>query len=205
MSALAPAPLAPTALPTPSLRMHALYRTHAPALLRFLTRLTMGKREAAEDLLQETLLRAWRKIDGLPAGDEALRAWLYTVARRVAIDAARARKAQPAITSDCDLARLPESSDTIERVMTVLSVRAALPQLSQAHRVVLIELYYNGRTHAEIAARLGVPAGTVRSRAHYAIRSLAVAIGATSKDVAAEGQSGAVRADPAMAPATAVA
>src|SRR5258705_11724326 len=71
-------------------RMREVYEKSAEAVFRFLLRLTFGQRQLAEDLLQETYLRAWRKLDQLPADPASAVPWLFTVARHVAIDAARA-------------------------------------------------------------------------------------------------------------------
>jgi RNA polymerase sigma-70 factor (ECF subfamily) len=153
-----------------------LYGLYAEPLLRFLLRLTLGDRPLAEDLLQETLLRAWRNLDNLPAEPENRRKWLYTVARRVAIDAARARKARPSEIACTDFNRLPAEGDEMEGVIAVHTIRGALSKLSPDHRAVLIELYYRGSSMAEAAVRLGIPGGTVKSRAHYALRSLRAAV-----------------------------
>jgi RNA polymerase sigma-70 factor, ECF subfamily len=150
-------------------QIHDLY---ADPLLRFLLRLTLGERHLAMDLLQETFLRAWRSLSRLPADPEIRRKWLFTIARRVAIDASRARLARPAEIGVTDCEWLAVDRDDMESVVAVHTVRGALPRLSPDHRAVLIELYYRGSSVAEIAARLDIPAGTVKSRAHYALRSL---------------------------------
>ncbi|MFI6763384.1 sigma-70 family RNA polymerase sigma factor [Micromonospora sp. NPDC050417] len=159
--------------------MQALHADHAEPLYRFLLRLTWGERHVAEDLLQDTMLQAWRHLDRLPPESEALRRWLFTVARRIAIDAARARKARPTEVGMPDMTQLPESADVTDGVVATQTVRRALPKLSAAHRAVLIELYFLGRSTDEAAARLGIPEGTVKSRAHYALRALRAAIGST--------------------------
>src|SRR4051794_2277826 len=141
--------------------MQALYDAHAKPLYRFLLRLTFGERSLAEDLLQETLLRAWRNLDGLAADVETLRPWLFTVARRIAIDAARARQARPAEIGVVDLSLLPARDDAIERLLAEQTVRRALASISPEHRAVLVEIYYRGRSSSEAAALLGIPEGTV--------------------------------------------
>ncbi|MFD0584943.1 sigma-70 family RNA polymerase sigma factor [Dactylosporangium darangshiense] len=156
--------------------MTALHANHAPSLHRFLLRLTLGESYLAEDLLQETMLRAWRNIEDVPHGYESERRWLFTAARRIAIDAARARQARPPETGVTDLARLPEADDPIERLIITQTMREALPKVTPAHRAVLIEMYYFGRSTAEAAARLGIPEGTVKSRVHYALRALRAAL-----------------------------
>ncbi len=151
--------------------MRELHRAHAKPLFRFLLRLTLGDRDAAEDLLQETMLRAWRKLDLLPDDVQAMRPWLFTVARNVAIDGARARHARPD-EIDADISWLSSPSDEFERLLTTQALRQALLQLSPQHRTVLVELYYRGASVAEAAARIGVPEGTIRSRSFYALRAL---------------------------------
>jgi RNA polymerase sigma-70 factor, ECF subfamily len=161
------------------LRMVAIYRAHAAPLYQFLVRLTLGDRAAAEDLLQETLLRAWRHIDQLPEDVNAVRMWLFTVARNHAIDVARARRTRPAEVGSVDMARVPAAGDPVDRLLTATTVRQALLRLTPEHRTVLIELYLCGSTAAEAATRLGVPVGTIKSRAHYALRALRAEIGST--------------------------
>ena len=158
-------------------RMLELYDAHAKAVYHFLLRLTYGERQAAEDLTQETMLRAWRNIAGLDADIAILRPWLLTVARRLAIDAGRAKRARPSEVGDIDLAILSSPDDTIDRMLDAEIIKEALQQLSPEHRNVIIEVYYNGRSVAETAEFLGIPAGTVKSRAYYALRLLRRALG----------------------------
>ena len=164
----------PATAPPPSRehRMRELYQAHAKPLYRFLLRLTLGDREAAEDLLQETMLRAWRRLDLLPDDIQAMRPWLFTVARNVAIDGARARQARPTEVDAGDIAWISSPSDAIESMLTKQTLRQALLRLSPEHRTVLVELYHRGASVPEIAARIGVPEGTVRSRTYYALRAL---------------------------------
>lgn len=148
-------------------------------LHRFLTRLLLGQQDLAEDLVQETLLRAWRNMETLAADPAKIAPWLYTVARHVAIDAMRARQARPFEVSLPDLNRAASPDDEMERVVSVHAVRLALEKISPQHRQVLIEMYYKGASVAEAAARLGIPEGTVKSRVYYAVRALHAAIGST--------------------------
>lgn len=159
---------APSTMPEP---VSELWRTHGSVLMRFAQKLTLGDRQRAEDIVQETLLRAWRHPEVLGAGRTPIRPWLFTVTRRVAIDMWRAR----ARTEEIVNGKLPDKADPadyIERSITSLDVRAALASLSPAHRRIIIEIYYNNRSVAETARLLGVPPGTVKSRAHYATRQL---------------------------------
>jgi RNA polymerase sigma-70 factor (ECF subfamily) len=153
-------------------RMAQLHAEHSGPLLNFLLGLTNGERHAAEDLLQETMIRAWRYLDRVPEDHEGSRRWLFTVARRVTIDAVRMRQVRPAETNLLDLTRMPTADDTTDTVVAADSLRRAVGSLSDAHRTILSELYFRGRSARETATRLGVPVGTVKSRAHYALRTL---------------------------------
>lgn len=150
-------------------------RLHGRALHRFLLRVTLGDRREAEDLFQETLVRAWRYLEEHAADVTRLRPWLYTVARRVAIDAARARQSRPTEVIVTDIGALPAPRDDIERMLVRLTMQRGLMSLTRAHRQVLIEVFYHGCSAREAAETLGIPEGTVKSRTFYALRALAAA------------------------------
>jgi RNA polymerase sigma-70 factor (ECF subfamily) len=154
-----------------------LYDEHAGPLLMFVLRLTGGDRQRAEDIVQETLLRAWRNAHRLGAqGQQSLRPWLVTVARRIAIDDHRSASARPAETYDRELESFPSMSDDTDRVLQSMTVSDALRELSQSHREILIETYFRGRTVPEAAERLNLPLGTAKSRVYYALRALRTAL-----------------------------
>jgi RNA polymerase sigma-70 factor (ECF subfamily) len=149
-----------------------LYDEHAGPLLMFVLRLVGGDRQRAEDIVQETLLRAWRNAHRLGAqGQSSLRPWLVTVARRIAIDDHRSEQARPPETYDRDLEAFAEADDT-ERVLRTMTVSDALRTLSHPHREILIATYFRGRTVPEAAEELGLPLGTAKSRVYYALRAL---------------------------------
>ncbi|MFI2650810.1 sigma-70 family RNA polymerase sigma factor [Micromonospora fulviviridis] len=162
-------------------RMQALYDAHAKPVYSFLLRLTFGERQAAEDLLQETMMRAWRKIDALNADIAALRPWLLTVARRVAIDAGRAKRARPEEVGLVDMTLLSSGDDAIERMLAVQTIKRAMARLTPEHRNVIIEIYCRERSAAEAAVVLGIPEGTVKSRTYHALRYLRAAMGTAPK------------------------
>jgi RNA polymerase sigma-70 factor (ECF subfamily) len=157
-------------------RMQQVCDAHAKPVFRFLLRLTFGDQQAAEDLLQETLLRAWKKIDGLNTDVDTLRPWLLTVARRIAIDAARAAQIRPMQIGSLDLNNLPATSDDCERVLAMQVVRQAMATLTPEHREVIFEIYFRGQSCANAAVRLGIPEGTVKSRTFLAMRALRAAV-----------------------------
>ncbi|WP_407345208.1 sigma-70 family RNA polymerase sigma factor [Pengzhenrongella phosphoraccumulans] len=156
--------------------LRALYAEHGAALLGYATRLCGGERGRAEDVVQETLLRAWQHPEALSPERGPARAWLFTVAHHLAIDAHRARSARPTEVSAAPLDHLPTADDDVERALDAWLVSDALATLTGAHREVLLETFYAGRSVAQAAARLGVPEGTVKSRAYYALRALKVAL-----------------------------
>ena len=151
--------------------LRAMQREHGDALFAHALRLTGGDRQRAEDLVQETLLRAWRHPESLDPQRGSVRAWLFTTARNLAIDAWRRRSARvgEVIT---DTLPEPPAVDETDRAVEAWTVAEALAKISLPHREVLVECFYQGRSVAEAANRLGVPAGTVKSRTHYALRSL---------------------------------
>lgn len=124
--------------------------------------------------MQEALLRAWRHPDILEQGSAASKAWVYAVARNYAIDERRSARARWEIGS----ARPPERSrsDHTDRTLDAWLVADALSQLKPEHRVVIVRAYYRGESIAELAGALGVPQGTVKSRLHYGLRALRLAL-----------------------------
>jgi RNA polymerase sigma-70 factor (ECF subfamily) len=155
--------------------LRALYDAHAPVLLAYAVRLTDGDRSRAEDIVQETLLRAWRNLDRLDSDERPVRPWLFTVAQHVAVDAHRARRSRPQEVGEAALAAVPDL-DQIEGTLDRIVITDALESLSADHRAVIVETYYRGRTVAEAAEVLGIPPGTVKSRCYYALRALKLAL-----------------------------
>jgi RNA polymerase sigma-70 factor, ECF subfamily len=150
--------------------VRSLYDEHGASLLAYATRLT-NDRAAAEDIVQETLLRAWKHADALTAEKGSVRGWLLTVARNIVTDRARARAVRPP-----EVAEVAESPsverDHADQIVDSMAMLGALDSLSPEHREVLIEIYYKGRTVTEAAQALGIAAGTVKSRSYYALRAL---------------------------------
>jgi RNA polymerase sigma-70 factor (ECF subfamily) len=155
--------------------LRTLYDDHACVLLAYALRLTDGDRSRAEDIVQETLVRAWRNIDRLDQDAGPVRPWLFTVAQHLAIDAHRARRARPTEVGEEALATVAEL-DQVEGTLDRIVIADALDSLSADHRAVLVETYFQGRSVAQAADVLGVPPGTVKSRCYYALRALKLAL-----------------------------
>jgi RNA polymerase sigma-70 factor (ECF subfamily) len=150
--------------------IQAVYREHGRAMLVYATRL-LGDRAAAEDVVQEALIRAWRHPEVLTNGKGSIRGWLLTVIRNLVTDRHRARAARPAEVAESDATPAVER-DHADRVVASVTVLEALEGLSEDHRGVLDQLYFQGRSLGETASVLGIPTGTVKSRTYYALQAL---------------------------------
>jgi RNA polymerase sigma-70 factor (ECF subfamily) len=152
-----------------------LVAEHGGALIAYATRLT-GDRHAAEDVVQETLVRAWQHPEVLINGKGSVRGWLLTVARNIVIDQARARGARPTEVAESPTTD-PLTGDHSDDVVDTMTMMGLLSELPDEHRHVLVELYYRGKTVTETADALGIPPGTVKSRSFYALRVLRERLG----------------------------
>lgn len=152
--------------------LRATHAAHADALHRYVSRLTDAAR--APDVVQETLLRAWRHPEVLTRPEPSVRAWLFTVARHLVVDDARSAHRRHELPSDAP----PDvvTADGTQAVLDRWLVADALDALSADHRAVVVGAYYGGRSVAELAAAHGVPPGTVKSRLHYGLRALRLAL-----------------------------
>ncbi|MFF5205183.1 sigma-70 family RNA polymerase sigma factor [Streptosporangium sp. NPDC000396] len=152
-----------------------LYREYHQPLLSFVVRLTWGDLQWAEDVVQETMVRAWRSADRFDSAASSLMPWLATVARRIVIDDQRRKDARPHEAGDGPLEGVPMPDQT-EGLLHQVIVSDALKSLSPAHREILNETILRDRSVNEAADVLGIPVGTVKSRVYYALRALRVAL-----------------------------
>ena len=158
-------------------RFEALHRAHARAVLAFAIRRAASAEDAA-DVVADTFLVAWRRLDDVPDGDGA-RLWLYGVARRVAANHRRGARRRDRLG-----ARLAEhlhplllTPDVTATSDDVSAVRAALARLPEDDRELLQLVAWEGLTSTQIGTVMGVPAATVRTRVHRARNRLRAALG----------------------------
>ena len=135
--------------------------------------LVRGDYQQAEDVVQETMTRAWQRSDQLTPDQAG--PWLFTVAHNLVVSGFRRRSARPA---EVPLGErdFEAAGDDIDRALQSWQVATALRGLSDEHRGVIVELFYRRRTVSEAATVLGVPVGTVKSRSYYALRALRVVL-----------------------------
>lgn len=150
--------------------MKSLYDEHAAVLLRFVLHLT-GDASRAEDVVQETLLRAWQHPDVVGDTGRSPRAWLFTVARNLVIDEHRGARYRNVVGS-LDGAPERAAPDEVNATLDRMLIADAMTQLSAEHKAVIERAYYRGWATGRIAEDLGIAEGTVKSRLHYAVRAL---------------------------------
>ncbi|WP_433545266.1 sigma-70 family RNA polymerase sigma factor [Streptomyces sp. CA-294286] len=147
-----------------------IYEQYGSLLVRYAARLLDGDWHKAEDILQETAARAWKNARYLRPRGEQIRPWLYTVARNLVIDHLRTRQIRPLELMPVE--DLDASWDSTESTLTAYALLRALRELTEQQRTVIRLMYYLECSVAQAAEHLGVPPGTVKSRAFYAVRAL---------------------------------
>jgi len=147
------------------------YAAHAKELYGFAMR-SLDDSGLAEEAVQETFLRAWRAGDRFDPQIGSLRTWLFAILRNVVIDLSRARAARPALSST----EAEPSVEPIDQALLAWQVEEAMRRIGEEHRQILVETHYRGRPYAEVAAELGIPEGTVKSRVYYGLRALRVVL-----------------------------
>lgn len=146
----------------------AAYAAHSGELYGFAMR-ALGDEGLAEDAVQETFVRAWRSRSRFDPDLGSPRTWLFAIVRNVIADLGRARTRAPVPIGEPEQAVAEESLDEL---LLGWQVEEALRRVGDLHRQVLVETQLRGRGYAELAAQLGVPEGTIKSRVYYGLRAL---------------------------------
>ena len=150
--------------------MRALYRVYGGELYGFALN-SLGDRGAAEEIVQEVFLRAWRHAGRYDPARAGVRTWLYQITRHAIIDARRRAAVRPRLATEPPAGE-PEGGASLEQAMLGWQVAGALERLSPEHRQMIRLAQFRGLSMREIAAQTGLPVGTVKSRTWYALRSL---------------------------------
>ncbi|WNV74396.1 sigma-70 family RNA polymerase sigma factor [Geodermatophilus sp. DSM 44513] len=159
------------------LDVRAAYAAHGPELYRFALR-QLGDGGAAQDVVQEVFLRAWRSAGAYDPQLASLRTWLFAIARNVVVDEARRFAVRPwqrtltEVTDD----DTPAVGGIDEAVVDAWVVEEALRRIGEEHRTAIVQTHLRGRPHAEVAAEFGIPVGTLRSRVFYGLKALRLAM-----------------------------
>ena len=158
--------------------LEVLYRTHRAAAQGVAYRV-LRNGTLAEDAVQEGFLDLWRTVDRFDAKRASVRAWLCVLVHRRAVDLVRVEARKREAAGEASWAE-PDSYTTEELVVLRderMRVRAALGQLSHAHREVLELAYWGGLSQSDLAERFGIPLGTVKSRTFQALGQLRLVLG----------------------------
>jgi RNA polymerase sigma-70 factor, ECF subfamily len=150
-----------------------LYRRYGGRLYRFGLQL-LGNAGLAEELVQECFVRLWRTAGRFDTSRGTVAGYLFVIARSIATDLRRRPSSRPLLPVE-DV-RVPAQPDSADQIVETLMVRDALDSLSEAHREVLLLVHAEGLTQSQIAERLGLPLGTVKTRMFHGLRALRAAL-----------------------------
>lgn len=160
----------------PELDVRAAYAAHGAELYRFALR-QLGDGGAAQDVVQEVFLRAWRSSEAYDPSLASLRTWLFAIARNVVVDEARRFAVRPWQRTLTDGTGTDPSVGAIdEAVVDAWVVEEALRRIGEDHRTAIVQTHLRGRPYAQVAAELGIPVGTLRSRVFYGLKALRLAM-----------------------------
>ena len=151
--------------------LRELYRRYAGELFGFACN-ALGDRELAEEIVQDVFARLWRHAEDYDPSKASVRTWLYAIARNRIVDARRRASARPGLAPAEEEKPSEELDRELEQAVLRWQVAAALSRLSPEHREVIRLAHWSGLSLREIAERKGIPLGTAKSRAYYALQTL---------------------------------
>ena len=154
--------------------MAELYRRYSGRIYRFGLNL-LGDAGLADELVQECFVRLWRTAGRFDLSRGTVAAYMFVMGRSIAADLRKRPSSRPLML--VDEAQIPAQPDSVDQILETLMMRDALDSLSAAHREVLILVHAEGLTQSQIAERLGLPLGTVKTRMYHGLRALRAALG----------------------------
>ncbi|HTY69075.1 MAG TPA: sigma-70 family RNA polymerase sigma factor [Alphaproteobacteria bacterium] len=150
----------------------ALFVQYAPRLKAYMRRLGAAD-DAAEEIVQETMLMVWRKAALFDPARAAASTWIFTILRNLRIDMLRrSRPLPPELAAAGEAAEAADADDLIDAAQRTARLRAALASLPAEQAEVVRLSFFDERPHAEIERALGIPLGTVKSRLRLAMARL---------------------------------
>ena len=159
--------------------MAELYRRYSGRIYRFGLNL-LGDAGLADELVQECFVRLWRTAGRFDLSRGTVAAYMFVMGRSIAADLRKRPSSRPLML--VDEAQIPAQPDGVDQILETLMMRDALDSLSAAHREVLILVHAEGLTQSQIAERLGLPLGTVKTRMYHGLRALRAALGERGYD-----------------------
>lgn len=150
-----------------------LYARYEKRLYRLGLQL-LGDAGLAEELVQECFLRLWRTAGRFDLSRGTVAAYLFVMGRSIAADLRKRPSSRPLMPVEDAL--VPPQPDSTDRIMEALILQDALDSLSAAHREVLMLVRAEGLTQTQIAERLSLPLGTVKTRMFHGLRALRTAL-----------------------------
>ena len=152
-----------------------LFAHFAPLVKGFLMKGSNIGAEQAEELVQETMIKVWRKANSFNRQKSSASTWIYTIARNSRIDWIR-REARTQVEIDADdlydTGEENPSYSSLVRVRDKENIRNNIGELPQEQLEVITKVYYEGKSHSEVSDELGLPLGTVKSRIRLALKRM---------------------------------
>jgi len=152
--------------------VRAAYAAYGSELYRFALR-SLGDRGLAEEAVQDTFLKAWKAYERFDGDLGSERTWLFAIIRNTIIDLARARGVRPPLPHGTTIDEQTSSIEAqVDQMIEVWLVEEALARLSEEHRRALVSVHISGQDYETVAAELGIPTGTLKSRVYYGLKAL---------------------------------
>ena len=161
-----------------------LFAHFAPLVKGFLMKGSSFGHELAEELSQETMIKVWRKADSFNRQKSSASTWIYTIARNSRIDWFRREARRQRILEADDLYEQAEDNPaylSLVQLRNQKSIQKNIKTLPQEQLEVLTKIYYEGKTHTEVAEELVLPLGTVKSRIRLALKKMNLQLEAEEK------------------------